>query len=62
MLQPGLLRYMIIVCKDKFVHYPSPAYHVDNPVGQPWKEMSPVLSDALSIPPSGIVPSAIGSD
>ncbi|WYZ46688.1 hypothetical protein EsH8_IX_000913 [Colletotrichum jinshuiense] len=29
---------------------------MDNPVGQPWKEMSPVLSDALGIPPSGIVP------
>jgi thioester reductase-like protein len=35
---------------------PYPVYHIDNPVGQPWKEMSPVLARALGIPPSGIVP------
>ncbi|KAF5549508.1 polyketide synthase [Fusarium mexicanum] len=33
-----------------------PVYHVDNPVGQPWKEMSTVLAAALDIPPNGIVP------
>ncbi|KID96266.1 Beta-ketoacyl synthase, partial [Metarhizium majus ARSEF 297] len=32
-----------------------PVYHVDNPVGQPWKEMSTVLAAALDIPPHGIV-------
>lgn len=31
-------------------------YHVDNPVGQPWKEMLTVLAAALDIPPNGIVP------
>ncbi|KAL0930003.1 beta-ketoacyl synthase domain-containing protein [Colletotrichum truncatum] len=33
-----------------------PVYHVDNPVGQPWKELSPVLAAALDIPPLNIVP------
>lgn len=33
-----------------------PVYHIDNPVGQPWKDMSPVLANALGIEPSGIVP------
>ncbi|KAL4997563.1 hypothetical protein BDV10DRAFT_201828 [Aspergillus recurvatus] len=35
---------------------PYPVYHIDNPVGQPWKEMSPVLAAALGIPPEKIVP------
>ena len=35
---------------------PYPVYHIDNPVGQPWKEMSPVLADALDIPPNRIMP------
>jgi thioester reductase-like protein len=33
-----------------------PVYHIDNPVGQPWKEMSPVLARAVGIPSDGIVP------
>lgn len=32
-----------------------PVYHVDNPVGQPWEEMGPVLAEALGIPSNGIV-------
>ncbi|KAI8622916.1 hypothetical protein F5Y19DRAFT_483302 [Xylariaceae sp. FL1651] len=31
-------------------------YHIDNPVGQPWKAMSVVLAAALDIPPHRIVP------
>ncbi|TVY81378.1 Iterative polyketide synthase CazM [Lachnellula suecica] len=31
-------------------------YHIDNPVGQSWKSMSPVLARALDIPTSNIVP------
>ncbi|RMZ82270.1 hypothetical protein DV738_g1891, partial [Chaetothyriales sp. CBS 135597] len=31
-------------------------YHLDNPVGQPWKDMSPVLAAALDIPPHAIIP------
>jgi thioester reductase-like protein/malonyl CoA-acyl carrier protein transacylase/SAM-dependent methyltransferase len=31
-------------------------YHIDNPVGQPWKAMSPVLSAAIDIPQDGIIP------
>lgn len=30
-------------------HEPCPIYHIDNPVGQPWKEINAVLADALGI-------------
>ncbi|KAL4952287.1 hypothetical protein BDW69DRAFT_200843 [Aspergillus filifer] len=33
-----------------------PVYHIDNPVGQPWKEMSSVITRALSIPSERIIP------
>ena len=33
-----------------------PVYHIDNPVGQQWKTMSPVLATALNIPPHAIIP------
>ncbi|KAG2420106.1 hypothetical protein HFD88_004905 [Aspergillus terreus] len=33
-----------------------PVYHIDNPVGQPWKAMNPVLASALDIPPHAIIP------
>ncbi|KAJ2969126.1 hypothetical protein NUW58_g10060 [Xylaria curta] len=32
-----------------------PVYHIDNPVGQPWKDMTPVLAAALGIPARRIV-------
>lgn len=35
---------------------PYPVYHIDNPVGQSWTEMSPVLADALAISPNRIIP------
>ena len=36
---------------------PYPIYHIDNPNHQPWKEMIPMLADALEIPrEDGIVP------
>ncbi|KAF5965623.1 polyketide synthase [Fusarium coicis] len=41
-------------CNDAAEAYP--VYHVDNPIGQPWKEISMVLAAALDIPPHGIVP------
>ncbi|KAI0124996.1 hypothetical protein BJ170DRAFT_673048 [Xylariales sp. AK1849] len=34
----------------------SPVYHIDNPVGQPWKAMSSVLAAALDIPSDRIIP------
>ncbi|KAI6080466.1 hypothetical protein F4821DRAFT_251425 [Hypoxylon rubiginosum] len=34
----------------------SPVYPIDNPVSQPWKAMSPVLADALDVPPHAIIP------
>lgn len=35
---------------------PHPIYHVENPVGQPWKEMNAVLADALGIPKANLIP------
>lgn len=35
---------------------PYPIYHIDNPVRQPWKEMIPILADALDIPRKNIIP------
>lgn len=29
---------------------PYPIYHIDNPVGQPWREMNAILANALNIP------------
>ncbi|KAI1205130.1 uncharacterized protein F4807DRAFT_464950 [Annulohypoxylon truncatum] len=34
----------------------SPIYHIDNPVGQPWEEMVPVLAEELGIPGENILP------
>lgn len=31
-------------------HTPYPVYHIENPVGQSWKEMNAILADALDIP------------
>nr|CAG8993142.1 Non reducing polyketide synthase [Penicillium sclerotiorum] len=33
-----------------------PIYHIDNPVGQEWKQMNPVLARVLDIPTDGIIP------
>ena len=33
-----------------------PVYHVDNPIGQPWKEISAILTTALHIPENNIIP------
>ncbi|KAF4454629.1 Conidial yellow pigment biosynthesis polyketide synthase [Fusarium austroafricanum] len=35
---------------------PYPVYHIDNPVGQSWKDMSLVLAGALDIAPEDILP------
>lgn len=29
---------------------PCPIYHIENPVGQPWREVNAILADALNIP------------
>ncbi|KAL4748903.1 hypothetical protein BDW72DRAFT_195345 [Aspergillus terricola var. indicus] len=33
-----------------------PVYHIDNPVGQPWKEMTPIITSALRIPSDRVIP------
>lgn len=33
-----------------------PIYHIDNPVRQPWRDVIPVLADALNIPLKNIIP------
>ncbi len=35
---------------------PYPIYHVENPVGQPWREMTSILAEALHIPPRNVIP------
>lgn len=35
---------------------PYPIYHIDNPIRQPWSEMSPVLAGTLDVPPENIIP------
>lgn len=35
---------------------PHPIYHVENPVGQPWREMTSIIAEALHIPPSNRIP------
>ncbi len=39
-----------------FVDAPYPIYNIDNPVRQQWKDMLPVVADALEIPRSNIIP------
>ncbi len=33
-----------------------PFYHIENPVGQPWKELNVILADALKIPRQNLIP------
>jgi nucleoside-diphosphate-sugar epimerase len=33
-----------------------PVYHMDNPVGQPWRDMNPVLARLLGVPAGAILP------
>ena len=35
---------------------PYPIYHVENPVGQSWREMTSILAEALHIPPKNVIP------
>ncbi|KAF6825536.1 Iterative polyketide synthase CazM 11 [Colletotrichum musicola] len=37
---------------------PYPIYHIDNPVTQPWKEMTAVLAEAIGVPSDKLVPMA----
>lgn len=39
-----------------FAEQPHPVYHIENPVGQSWQAMLPVLARALSIPPANVIP------
>ncbi|KAL4804152.1 hypothetical protein BDV18DRAFT_162559 [Aspergillus unguis] len=42
--------------KDKREPDAYPVYHIDNPVGQPWKAMTPIITSALDIPPDRVLP------
>ncbi|KAL8639261.1 MAG: hypothetical protein Q9228_003690 [Teloschistes exilis] len=35
---------------------PHPIYHVENPVGQPWREMTSIIAEALHLPPRNRIP------
>ncbi|OTB20766.1 hypothetical protein K445DRAFT_18037 [Daldinia sp. EC12] len=49
----GTLADLIFLSEDE-THYP--IYHVENPVRQQWKEMTPILANALNIPRESIIP------
>ncbi|KAI0845061.1 hypothetical protein F5Y00DRAFT_273309 [Daldinia vernicosa] len=49
----GTLADLAFLPEDK-THYH--IYHVENPVRQPWKEMTLILADALNIPLQDIIP------
>lgn len=49
----GVMADLLKIGRDAEPEFP--VYHVDNPVGQPWKGMSPVLAAALDIPSHNIV-------
>ncbi|RAL09587.1 putative polyketide synthase [Aspergillus homomorphus CBS 101889] len=49
----GTLVDLLLLPKDQDLY---PVYHVDNPVGQPWREMIPVLAEALDIPLENVIP------
>ncbi|KAI1102926.1 hypothetical protein F4804DRAFT_353299 [Jackrogersella minutella] len=49
----GTLVDLVFLPEEKTHH---PIYHVDNPVRQPWKEMIPILADALDISPENVIP------
>lgn len=38
-----------LVLSDRTNTTPYPIYHIENPVGQPWREMNRILADALGI-------------
>jgi thioester reductase-like protein len=40
-------------CRDPDAY---PVYHIDNPVGQPWKQMASILTEALDIPSDRVIP------
>lgn len=50
----GVMVDLLKIDQDEQALYP--VYHVDNPVGQPWEDMSRVLAAALDIPPGNVIP------
>lgn len=42
-----------LLVSDNLSH---PIYHIDNPVRQPWRDMIPILADALEIPRRNAIP------
>ncbi|KAI2613435.1 putative polyketide synthase [Hypoxylon sp. NC1633] len=52
----AILVDLLYIGEDKTAPKPWPIYHIDDPVGRPWEEISSVLADALSIPASQFVP------
>ncbi|KAF3480536.1 polyketide synthase [Arthroderma uncinatum] len=47
---------LLYIGEDKTAPDPWPIYHIDDPVGRPWKEISSILADALDIPSSQFMP------
>lgn len=47
---------LLYIGDDKIAPNPSRIYHIDDPVGRPWEEISSVLADALGIPADQFMP------
>ncbi|RHZ46593.1 uncharacterized protein CDV56_104489 [Aspergillus thermomutatus] len=52
----AILVDLLYIGEDKTAPDPWPIYHIDDPVGRPWEEISAVLADALDIPAGQFVP------
>ena len=52
----GTVADLLLGPDNSSTHSPCPIYHVDNPVGQPWKEMTRILADAMDVPVENIIP------
>ncbi|EER25597.1 polyketide synthase, putative [Coccidioides posadasii C735 delta SOWgp] len=52
----AILVDLLYIGDDKTAPDPWPIYHIDDPVGRPWEEISSVLADALDIPAGQFMP------
>ncbi|KAL9115226.1 MAG: hypothetical protein Q9227_001020 [Pyrenula ochraceoflavens] len=52
----AILIDLLYIGEEKTAPVPWPIYHIDDPVGRPWEEISSVLADALSIPKGQFMP------
>ncbi|KAL5356303.1 hypothetical protein BJX96DRAFT_171486 [Aspergillus floccosus] len=52
----AILVDLLYIGDDKTVPHPARIYHIDDPVGRPWEEISSVVAEALDIPTDRFMP------